>query len=245
MLSAPSGNPAAVASSAIRSSDRQASSAGFTTQALPAASAPPTRAAEDLQRIVPRNDVPGDAVRLAPGQHRVALGIRQRLAVELVAGARRRTRSSGRRRRRRRAPASSACRSRAPRAARARRRGRRSRGTARASLRPLSAGDSRPQAPSNATRAARTAASMSGAPPRAIDANGLPSDGSSIGSVSPRTGGTKRPPMKCCAVVRTASAGVAPDTAAAASDGVAGGRAVTSWARTCARACTRRPAADR
>ena len=44
-------------------------------------------APEDLQRVVPRDDVAGDAVRLAPGEHRVALGIRQRLAVELVAGA--------------------------------------------------------------------------------------------------------------------------------------------------------------
>ena len=42
MLSAPSGNPTPAASSATRSSDRHASSAGFTTQALPAASAPPT-----------------------------------------------------------------------------------------------------------------------------------------------------------------------------------------------------------
>jgi hypothetical protein len=41
-LSAPSGNPIAAASSATRKSDRQASSAGFTTHALPAASAPPT-----------------------------------------------------------------------------------------------------------------------------------------------------------------------------------------------------------
>ena len=42
MLIAPSGMPAALASSAMRSSDRHASSAGFTTHALPAASAPPT-----------------------------------------------------------------------------------------------------------------------------------------------------------------------------------------------------------
>ena len=42
MLSAPSGKPTSAASSATRSSDRQASSAGLTTQALPAASAAPT-----------------------------------------------------------------------------------------------------------------------------------------------------------------------------------------------------------
>ena len=87
MLSAPAGKPASAASSATRSSDRQASSAGLTTQALPAASAPPTRAAEDLHRVVPRNDVAGDAVRLAPGQHRVAGRVGNRLAVQLVAGA--------------------------------------------------------------------------------------------------------------------------------------------------------------
>ena len=42
------------------------------------------RAAEDLQRIVPRNDVAGDAVRLAPGQHRVARRIGNGVARELV-----------------------------------------------------------------------------------------------------------------------------------------------------------------
>ena len=42
MFSTPGGKPASAASSAARSSDRQASSAGLTTQALPAASAPPT-----------------------------------------------------------------------------------------------------------------------------------------------------------------------------------------------------------
>ena len=73
------------------------------------------RAPEDLQRIVPRDDVAGDAVRLAPRQHRVARRVRNRLAVQLVARAARRTRSSARMRRRRRAPASAACRSRAPR----------------------------------------------------------------------------------------------------------------------------------
>ena len=45
------------------------------------------RAAEDLQRIVPRDDVARDAVRLAPRQHRVAGRIRNRLARELVGGA--------------------------------------------------------------------------------------------------------------------------------------------------------------
>ena len=45
------------------------------------------RAAEDLHRIVPRNDVAGDAVRLAPRQHGVAVGVGNRLAVQLVAGA--------------------------------------------------------------------------------------------------------------------------------------------------------------
>ena len=45
------------------------------------------RTTEDLQRVVPGNDVAGDAVRLAPGQHRVALWIGNRLAMELVAGA--------------------------------------------------------------------------------------------------------------------------------------------------------------
>ena len=42
MLSAPGGSPASAASSATRSSARHASSAGLTTHALPAASAPPT-----------------------------------------------------------------------------------------------------------------------------------------------------------------------------------------------------------
>ncbi len=44
-------------------------------------------APEDLHRVVPRDDVPGDAVRLAQGEHRVARLVRQRLAVQLVAGA--------------------------------------------------------------------------------------------------------------------------------------------------------------
>ena len=42
MFSAPGGKPTAAASAATRSSDRQASSAGLTTQAFPAASAAPT-----------------------------------------------------------------------------------------------------------------------------------------------------------------------------------------------------------
>lgn len=42
ILSAPGGRPASAASRATCSSDRQASSAGFTTQALPVASAAPT-----------------------------------------------------------------------------------------------------------------------------------------------------------------------------------------------------------
>jgi hypothetical protein len=46
------------------------------------------RAAEDLQRIVPRNDMARDAVRLAPGEHRIAVGIRDRRPVQLVGRAR-------------------------------------------------------------------------------------------------------------------------------------------------------------
>ena len=42
MFSAPAGKPASSASAAMRSGVRQASSAGLTTQALPAARAPPT-----------------------------------------------------------------------------------------------------------------------------------------------------------------------------------------------------------
>ncbi len=42
------------------------------------------RAAEDLQRIIPRNDVARDAVRLAPRQHGEAGRIRNRFARELV-----------------------------------------------------------------------------------------------------------------------------------------------------------------
>ena len=46
------------------------------------------RTAEDLQRIVPWDHVTGDAVRLAPRQHRVAIGIGNRRAVQLVGCAR-------------------------------------------------------------------------------------------------------------------------------------------------------------
>ena len=45
------------------------------------------RAAENLQRIVPRNDVPGDAVRLAPREHGEAFRIRKGRALQLVARA--------------------------------------------------------------------------------------------------------------------------------------------------------------
>ncbi len=45
------------------------------------------RAAEDLRRVVPGNDVTGDAERLAEGHHRVAVEIGQRFAVDLVGGA--------------------------------------------------------------------------------------------------------------------------------------------------------------
>jgi hypothetical protein len=81
-LSAPSGNPAAAASSATRSSVLGRLDDAGVAGGQRAADA----ATEDLQRVVPRDDVAGDAVRLAPGQHRVALGVRQRFAVELVAG---------------------------------------------------------------------------------------------------------------------------------------------------------------
>ena len=47
---------------------RQASSAGFSTQALPIASAAPTERPNDLHRVVPGDDVAGDAVRLAQRQ---------------------------------------------------------------------------------------------------------------------------------------------------------------------------------
>ena len=58
----------------MRSDVRQASSAGLSTAALPIASAGATRAAEHLRGVVPRDDVAGDAVRLAqdrrPGSRR-------------------------------------------------------------------------------------------------------------------------------------------------------------------------------
>jgi hypothetical protein len=44
-------------------------------------------APEDLHRVVPRNDVAGDTVRFAPGQHAVAVLVGDGLAVQLVAGA--------------------------------------------------------------------------------------------------------------------------------------------------------------
>ena len=84
-------------------------------------------APEDLQRIIPRNDVAGDPVRLAPGQHRVPGGVRESSRRKACPTRRRRIRNSGRRPRRRRAPGASASRNRAPRGARARRRDRGSR----------------------------------------------------------------------------------------------------------------------
>src|SRR4051812_29097545 len=45
------------------------------------------RATKDLQRVVPRNHVSRYAMRLTPREDRVAVGIRNRLAVQLVAGA--------------------------------------------------------------------------------------------------------------------------------------------------------------
>ena len=80
------------------------------------------RAAEDLQRIVPRNDVTGDAVRLAPRQHRVVVRRRGSSRRAACPARRRRTRNSARTPRRPRAPASTACRNRALRSAQARRR---------------------------------------------------------------------------------------------------------------------------
>ena len=80
-------SPAWSASAATASGVRQASSAGFTTQALPAASARAHRAAEDLRRVVPRDDVAGDAVRHAHRDHRAARGVGNRLAMQLVGGA--------------------------------------------------------------------------------------------------------------------------------------------------------------
>ena len=43
-------------------------------------------AAKNLHRVVPRNDVTGHAVRLAPGHHAVTILVRKRIAVQLVAG---------------------------------------------------------------------------------------------------------------------------------------------------------------
>ena len=157
------------------------------------------RAAEDLQRVVPRNDVARDAVRLAPGEHGVARGIGNRLAVQLVAGAAvelevaRARRDVGARLLQRLAAVARLD------AARARRRGRGSRAPSRASRRPFSAGASRPHAPSRARlRRASRRGRCRRALPRAIAANGWPSDGSIIGSVSPPAGATQRLPMKCC-----------------------------------------------
>ena len=45
-------------------------------------------AAKNLHGVVPRNDVARHAMGLAPGQHAVAVGVRNGLAVQLVAGAR-------------------------------------------------------------------------------------------------------------------------------------------------------------
>ena len=86
-LSAPGGRPASAARPAKASAVRLASSAGFSTQALPAASAATDRAADDLHRVVPRDDVAGDAVRLAEGVDGVAGEIGDGLAHQLVGGA--------------------------------------------------------------------------------------------------------------------------------------------------------------
>ena len=57
--------PASSASSAMRMAVSEASSAGLTTSVLPMASAAPATRAEDLQRIVPRDDAGHHAMRLA------------------------------------------------------------------------------------------------------------------------------------------------------------------------------------
>ena len=87
MLSAPSGKPI-VGRELGDAQQRQARVLGRLDDARVAGrERAADRAAEDLQRIVPRDDVAGDAVRLAPREHRVAGRIRNRLAVQLVAGA--------------------------------------------------------------------------------------------------------------------------------------------------------------
>ena len=202
MLSAPSGSPTA-GGELGDAQQRQARVLGRLDDAgVARRERAADRAPEDLQRIVPRNDVAGDAVRLAPRQHRVARPDRESSRRAACRTRRRRTRSSARRRRRRRAPASAACRSRAPRSARARRRDRGSRATASPSSAPFSAGASLPHAPSRAACARAPRASMSAAVPRAIAANGAPSDGSIIGSVAARRG---RAPAIADEVLRPAS----------------------------------------
>ena len=190
MLSAPSGKPDA-GGELGDAQQRQARVLGRLHHAgVAGGERAADRAAEDLQRIVPRNDVAGDAVRLAPGQHRVARRDTESSRRGACRRRRRRTRSSARRRRRRRAPASAACRSRAPRAARARRRDRAIARDERArAARPFSAGASRPQAPSRAACAARDrGVDVGGGAARDRARTALPSDGSIIGSVSPRAG---------------------------------------------------------
>ena len=81
------GKPASSASSAMRMAVSEASSAGFTTSVLPMASAAPATRARNLQRIVPGNDAGHHAMRLAQRQRGVAVEERNRVAVDLVAGA--------------------------------------------------------------------------------------------------------------------------------------------------------------
>ena len=163
--------------------------------ALPAASDARERAAEHLRRVVPRDDVAGDAARLAQDHHLVAGEERDGLAVDLVGGAAEELEIARRRRRCRRAPASSACRCRAPRAAPAPPGWSRIARPSSISSRPRSIAGVRPQSPSKARRAAATAASMSSAPPRAIWPITWPSLGQIISIASLEAGRTHRPSM--------------------------------------------------
>ena len=134
-------------------------------------------APEDLHRIVPGNDVPGDAVRLADRQHRHAGLVRDRLAVQLVGRAGVVLEVAGERGGVGARPASAACRCCAIRAAPVPRDARRPPVASFISRRPRSVGAHpapwrrRTRRPARA-RAAATARSMSAAVPRAIFANG-------------------------------------------------------------------------
>ncbi len=243
MLSAPSGKPDARGELGDAQQRQARVLGGLHDAGVAGRERAADRAPEDLHRIVPRDDVAGDAVRLAPRQHRVARADTESSRRAACRTRRRRTRSSARTRRRRRAPASSACRSRAPRSARARRRGRESRARA-----------SREAGPSRPARAAPRRRRARAAPPRRRDRCPVPfprrsprtavrrTDRSSAAS-SPRR---RRDPAIADEMLRAACA-VIRQTADAERSSLRSAMlrsfTVASPARTSTRACSRRCAA--